>query len=265
MKRGQVSVFVVIGIIALAIILLVFFFRNSIVETIRHEPTNYQDYLGQQLDDIKREVGKCVTQETNNAIDLLIKNGGDFRRDFGYINYINITYPILCREINATQSCLFQPILISEMKDKLNKKLTQDIKKCINLKSFKNKDYVLTSGNLDVSSNILNDKIVVDIDMPIKLMKDSYIVESKNMIYSLDIPLGELIKLANDLVQIKAGGSEINPLLYNILHYNKYFIEVRKPYPDEIYVVWIIGKEKYKFYFAIEGIGRYERPGGRIR
>ena len=81
----------------------------------------------------------------------------------------------------------------------------------------------------------------------------------------MDIPLGGFTEVANDLVQIKVSGKEINPTLYQLLSFNKYLIEIRKPYPDEVYDITLTANENYHFYFAIEGIGRYSRPEGTIR
>src|SRR3989338_4233945 len=119
-KRGQVSVFIIIGIVILVAILTVFFFRGKISKVLREEPTNPQEYLYQQLQDVKKEIGRCVNQETSKAARLLMENGGDFDKNFGYIQYINISYPVLCREINNTNSCLAEPILILILQQKLN-------------------------------------------------------------------------------------------------------------------------------------------------
>ncbi len=263
-KRGQVGVFIVVGIIVLVTISLVFFFRDSLTKTIRQEPTNVQEYLTQQLDDIKTEIGKCVNQETDKASKLLMKNGGLFERDFGNINYIGVSYPILCREINQTGTCLSEPILIINLQEKLNGYLPEKISKCINLENYKGKDYSLTTGKINLSSQILDEFIVVEVNYPVKLTKGSNSASENRFVYKLNIPLGVLTKVSNDLVQTKADGKEISVNYYNLLNFNKYLIDVKKPYPDEVYDISLTTNDKYHFYFGIEGIGRFNRPEGSL-
>ena len=234
-KRGQLSVFIVVGIVLIVVFMLFFFFRDKITKTLREEPINPQEYLNQQLDDIKMEIGRCVNQETSKASKLLMENGGVFNRKFGFIRYINISYPVLCREINGTGSCLAEPILISNLQGKLGTYLPEKINKCINLESFKNKDYSLVFRVGNLTAVILDEIIVVDLGFYVKLSKGPYIAEKDSFVYNLNIPLGAFSKLANSLLQVKAGGTEINSLFYELLSFNKYLIQVRKPYPDEVY------------------------------
>lgn len=264
-KRGQATVFVIIGIVVLAVIILLFFFKGKLTQAIRQEPTNPQEYLAQQLDDIKKEVGRCVTRETEKASKLLMENGGSFERSFNVMRYYNVSYPILCRDINGTKGCLSEPILVSNLGDKISGRLPSGVNNCLNLEDFRNKDYELRIGNINLTSQIFDDYILVNVKMLVSLKKGANIAEADSFYYKLDIPLGTLTKAVNDLVQIRAGGNEIDPVLYGLLSMNKYKIEVRKPYPDELYDVGLTSDDKYHFYFAVEGIGRYPRPSGRVR
>ncbi|MBI2148682.1 hypothetical protein HYU23_03300 [Candidatus Woesearchaeota archaeon] len=263
-KRGQVSVFVIIGVILIVIFSLIFLFKDKITETIRQEPTNPQEYLNQQLNNIKNEIGKCVSKETSEASQLLMQNGGEFEGYGSYINYYGVKYPILCREINNTNTCLSQPIIILDLQNKLDNYLPDKINKCVNLEEFKNKDYVLNLGKFIIKTEIFNDKILVNLDTKISLKKDNIIVESSNLLYDIKIPLGDLSIVANELIQIKASGGKISIVQYNKDKFNKYFIDVRRPYPDEVYKISLTNNPEFNFYFAIEGIGRFERPEGRI-
>ncbi len=260
-KRAQAGVFVIVGIVILAIVILVFYFKDSLSKSIREEPVNPQEYLSQQLTDIKEEVGRCVNLETAKASKLLMENGGSFERDFGYIPYFDKKYTILCREFEDGDGCLSQPILISNLGEKLDNYLPREINKCLNMEAFKNKDYKLTLGELKLNNEIFDDYILVNVDFPVELTKNSYSQKEDKFAYSLNIPLGALTKTANDLVQKKASGEEIDPLLYGLLSLNKYRIKVYKPYPDELYDVSLTTNDLYHFYFAIEGAGRYPRAG----
>src|SRR3989344_908353 len=110
-KRGQVSIFVIIGLVLIAVLVIFFFLRESLVDAIRQTPTNTQEYLGTQLEDIKDEVGRCVVQETAKASRELMANGGNFERNIGVLSYDGIDYPVLCVEFENGNGCLAQNLL----------------------------------------------------------------------------------------------------------------------------------------------------------
>lgn len=265
-KRGQVAVFVVVGLVIIIVMVLLFTFKDKLIESVREQPADQQMYLQGQLKDIKDQIGDCADKETKEAAKLLMKNGGYFEKPFNYITYSNLSYPILCRKINGSNSCLSEPVLTTAMVLRLQGYLPKKLNRCINLEDFRNKDYVLTSGNLTVEDiKIFEDSMILKIKVPIKLTKGSYSAQASSFSYELNIPLGGLTNSVNKLVQTKANGTEINTLTFTLFSMNKYIVHVRKPYPDELYDVTLGTGEDYHFYFAIEGIGRFERGADRIR
>ncbi len=255
-KRGQVGIFVIVGIVIVAAIFLVFFFRESLSKTIRESPADVQEYLNQQLGDIKREIGRCVDSETRDAAKLLIENGGVFNREFNYVAYSGIRYPILCRAMAERDGCLAEYVSVSEMQGKLDKYLPVKINNCLDFSSFENKDYGFVSGNIESNTLISDDNILVTLNFPVELKKDVHSAAEERFVYSVDIPLGELAKTANQLVQKKASGEDVDPISFGILSRNKYRLEVKKPYPDELYDLSLNSDDESHFYFAFEGIPR---------
>lgn len=258
-KRGQIAVFVVVGVVLIILIGLIFYFRDNLTKALREKPTNVQEYLTQQLSDIKKEIGRCATKETSDASKLLMENGGNFDLSFDFIRHKGVDYAILCREFEDSDGCLSEPILISKLSEKLNNYLPDKINKCLNLEEFKNNDYTLKLGSVDINTDVTDDFILANVDYSIELKKNAYSVKENNFVYKLDIPLGSLTKAANNLVQKKAIGEDIDPILFGLLSMNKYSIKIKKPYPDELYDLSLSANQDYHFYFAIEGTGRYPR------
>src|SRR3989338_3570159 len=164
-KRGQIAVFVVIGIVILLVLVLLFAFKDKLGEAIRKEPTNVQEYLNLQLEDIKKEYSRCVGSETRNAIKLLIKNAGEFNISTNYIRYAGENYPVLCSQFkdqNLRNGCLARPIFTFEAEEKLNDYLNDEVKSCLNLNSFRNKDYDLNLSEQNLSVKIFEDHILVN-------------------------------------------------------------------------------------------------------
>ena len=222
LKRGQVSVFAIIGIVALVIILMLFFFRNEIAKTIRERPLDPQQYLNQQLNDIKKEIEGCINTETVDAANLLMENGGVFERNTDIIIYNGRNYPILCYAIEDSDSCLSRPLLISNLNEKLNERLITKVSKCASLEAFRNEDYKLETGNISVDSSIRGSDIFVGVEMPVELKKEVYSAKASVFSSVVEIPLGDLVDGANDLLQAEANSTPVDPLAYSISSFNKY-------------------------------------------
>jgi hypothetical protein len=248
-KRGQVGLFVVIGVVLILAILLIFFFRESLTKAIRQTPTNTQEYLSSEIEIIKSSLNKCVTQETISASKLLMQNGGDLQRKTGFIKYKNFNYSILCREFE--NGCLIQPILLNNLNSELSEYLPAKINSCMNWDDFENNDYVLTRGNLNLVPQIFEDTIFVQIDYPIKLTRGAVAVEFNSASYNLEIPLGSLTTAVNEMLSIKATGQEVD-LDYLMLKKNKYVFTIRRPFPDELFNVSTPVNPKFNFYLLLK-------------
>lgn len=255
-KRGQVGVFVIVGLVIVAVIFLTFFFRESLSKTIRESPADVQEYLNRQLGDIKNEVGRCTDRETKEAAKLLMENGGVFSREFNYIAYSGVKYPIFCRAIENGEGCLSENIFISEMQNKFDSYLPSKINNCLDLGEFRGKDYELNSGDLAVNSIISNENILITLSFPVELRKDVHSAAEERFVYAVNVPLGDLTNVVNRLVQKKAGGEDIDVISFGLLNRNKYRLEVKKPYPDELYDLSLTSDDNSHFYFAFEGIPR---------
>ncbi len=255
-KRGQVGIFVIVGIVIVAVIFLTFFFRESLSKTIRESPADVQEYLNQQLGNIKSEVGKCADRETKEAAKLLIENAGVFNREFGYIAYSGVKYPVLCRAMAERDGCLVEYVSVSEMQNKLDNYLPAKINNCLDLDEFRREDYELNSGDMTVSTIVSDENILITLNFPVELRKDVHRVAEERFVYAADIPLGDLTNAVNRLVQKKAGGEDIDGISFGLLNRNKYRLEVKKPYPDELYDLSLTSDDNYHFYFAFEGIPR---------
>src|SRR3989344_4440590 len=98
-KRGQVAVFVVIGIVVIVLLVLVFAFRDSITQITKNQ-VNTQEFLNSEIKDIQENViEECVVRETFDAVNLFLKNGGEFTEPLNYLRYNGQNYRILCQNI----------------------------------------------------------------------------------------------------------------------------------------------------------------------
>ena len=83
-KRGQVTIFVIVGIVIVISVFLVFYFlgdrikRQTEVEAVFDESS---------LEPLQDYVGDCIEKHGNEAIELILKQGGKI--DPGFYYYFN--------------------------------------------------------------------------------------------------------------------------------------------------------------------------------
>lgn len=259
-KRGQVAIFVVIGIAVLIVFILLFTFRDAIVG-ITKKQIDTEQYLNDQLLTIQREViDKCVVDETNNAVNLFLKNGGQFNEPSNYLKYSTIKYKVLCQNIPGSQNCLSTPISIKKINEDFNSYLKDNVFQCMDFTDFQNDNYELILPdefllNVQINSN----DILVEADYVVELKRDQYDVKGKKVTETFDIPLGEIIEATNGVLDFRSKFGIFDPVVYDATSHSKYEVTVEKPYPDEVYDVSLREYPNFHFKFAITSEGRYDR------
>ena len=128
-KRGQVSVFVIIGLVIIAAMIFVFFLFRSFQEKAR-EITNPQEYLKSQIQDVKKAVVKCIGDESEGALTKLSMQGGHLN-PVKYINYYDSKVTFLCYKVKDDEPCYNFMFTRMEIEDELGPLLKKNIKSCV--------------------------------------------------------------------------------------------------------------------------------------
>jgi len=74
-KRGQVTVFIVVGIVVLAVFAFLFFLRGKLVETSFEDEMNAL-VVPRQLEPVKTYIDVCLSQKVQEGVNLLGEQGG---------------------------------------------------------------------------------------------------------------------------------------------------------------------------------------------
>src|SRR3989344_2991733 len=159
-KRGQVTTFIIVGIVALIVVILLFSLKDSLLIKIGGEKAA-QDYLKGQMKGIEDEIGDCVAKESNDVLVLIGKQGG-YIESVDSVSYNGVNVAVLCNDIMNNNNCLNNGLFNSDVENELNIYLKDRLKECINLRKFKEgfklHDYELKYdiNTLDVVNDILN-------------------------------------------------------------------------------------------------------------
>ena len=151
-KRGQVSTFVIIGVLVLFVFIFVFMLRDSIREKFRGT-VDREGYLISQMNQIKKTINTCLVKETDKAVKLLGESGGYFNPE-DYVTYHGTKIAKLCENIPQEKICNAKPLSIENTNKVLKNYLQTEIKNCIDLNPYRKKDYTLESGELNLEFGI---------------------------------------------------------------------------------------------------------------
>lgn len=214
-KRGQVSVFIIIGIVALAAIIFVFVLFRSFQEKAR-EITNPQEYLKSQLNDIKKVVTRCIGDESRNPLRELSRQGGHFN-PIRYVNYYGNKTTFLCAKVKDNEPCYNMMFTKGDIDKELRPRLETSILRCINLQPFReNGGYTITTGNFSLDYVFSDKALLISVNYPITLTKGNVTETQRDFTKDVSTNFWKAAKLASEIVSKEARGespsiSEISP------------------------------------------------------
>ena len=249
-KRGQVSIFIIIGIVAVAAVIFIFFLFRGFQEKAR-EVTNPQEYLKSQINDIKRVVIKCLDSESSAILKKLYAQGG--RLDpVKYSDYDSKKVSFLCYRVKNNEPCYNMMFTRSEVEAEAKSFLGNNVKKCIDsdLISFKDKDYSLGTGNFNLNLVFDDKALLINLDYPITLTKGSIVEIQKTFTGERKTNFWKAADLASDIVNTESKGeivkvSEISP---NNLDFEISRTEI---VGGNLYIL-ASRQDELVFYFAVE-------------
>ncbi|MCX6742437.1 MAG: hypothetical protein NTX24_04690 [Candidatus Pacearchaeota archaeon] len=204
-KKGQVTLFIIIGIVIVAVVLLAIFLvprisRPTTPQTSTLNPGAY--------------ISSCVTDEVLPILSKLSKQGG-YLDPSPYYTWYGNNLQFLCYSENETDDCVNQkPMLKEDIENQLLVKVDSITRSCIN--SFKlqteNKgDIVTTCGTLLLGVALKPESVTIDITCPIKIVtKEDENLNFNDFDISIDSNLYGQVMLAKDVVNEEIVGNGVN-------------------------------------------------------
>lgn len=210
-KRGQVSIFAIIGIIVIfAIVFLFLLFRGF--EDKARQITNPREFLRVQMDDIKKVVNKCVGDESRGALDLLFYGGGRVN-PIRYANYYDQKVNFLCFKIEEGENCYNAMFSTQDIDKELRPVLNREILSCVDdgLQVFTTKeDYILETGEFSLDFDFSDEVLLVTVDYPITLTKGNINESVRDFRRSIETDFWGMAERVSFIVNQEALGNPIN-------------------------------------------------------
>lgn len=233
MKKGQVTVWIIIAVILLASILLFLFLRNERTEpgiVIQGSEFSPEQFLTQ-----------CTSGYVDEVTSIILPQGG-LVSPLNYRQFDSVNVEYLCENVGFYEPCINQhPVLMQEIKKQIDEYVTPRIDNCFNeLKVEMEKrgaGVVLDVGEPEVEIKLGEDRIFVTIDKGLTIEElgntrvfEQFEVEVTNPTYNLAMIAMEIAAQEADYCYFEYVG-------YRIL-YPRYIV---RPYvlsdPTKIYKI----------------------------
>lgn len=250
-KKGQVTLFVILGIAIVALTILVLYLKTNLF---LFNPT--VEDLNDQMDSIQEHVTECLFNIGDEPIRRIGLQGGYLSTPDGtYRMHNDASISYLCFNIQGKPQCMNRMLLKSNMEKQLEENIDFMLKSCLDVKGFKRfGSFDIMASDWESDVDIRNNDVVVKLDYPITLKsKKSNTQVSVNEFYrKFNYPLGYLYDTSQRIIETETIYGEFDQLIYMLHEKGKIRIEKKRPYPDKIYIMNMRDSD-YIFQFAIQG------------
>ena len=271
-KKGQVTLFIIIAIviIAVAAIGVIFWPRISGVFMGQQQADSF---LASQSEPLRDAVYDCVESVSEEIFETIGLQAGYYTWYHLYaIDQAGTKVVVMFKDDNSVRVNKLPSLnmIAQEYEDALEADGYDKIDQCLNdFSSFKRKMGVEPQER-KITAEIRDDEILIDINWPIKISKATIrgdaiqVIEQKDVL--LLIPLGKIWQVANDIVNSEVQQEPFADLVfqeYVTSNYNTLlkYITIDGPIhgPEYDVITFLLttqpyreGEEEFKFYFACD-------------
>lgn len=246
-KKGQVTLFIVLGLILVVTIVVM-----SLLLTSESEPeSNTPEILGP-----RQFIEKCVADAIEETVDKILIGGGELNPDF-VVRYNKTNYTYLCYQADNYKSCYnLNPMLKSTATLELKKDTEDKVAKCFDImeEDFKERNYDISGDAMSYELELFPGEIRVELKKEMTISKDGASQSFENFNIRIYSQLYDLMRIAKEIVNGEAKTCYFEHNGYMLL-YPDYKIKMKVFEDSKLYSVSNRNFNK-EFKFAVRGCAR---------
>ncbi len=271
-KKGQVTLFIIIAIVIIAVVAVGVIFWPRISGVFMSQQQT-DSFLASQSEPLRDSVYDCVESVSEEIFETIGLQAGYYTWYHLYaIDQAGTKVVVMFKDDNSVRVNKLPSLnmIAQEYEDALETDGYDKIDTCLNdFSSFKRK-MTVEPQERKITAEIRDDNILINIDWPIKISKAtirgdaSQVVEQKDVL--LLIPLGKIWQVANDIVNSEVQQKPFADLVfqqYVTSNYNTLlkYITIDGPIhgPEYDVITFLLttqpyreGEKEFKFYFACD-------------
>ncbi|MBU2633931.1 MAG: hypothetical protein KJ674_01675 [Nanoarchaeota archaeon] len=213
-KKGQVTTFIILGIVLVVIAFIVFYFFGEILTKEKKEVM----FDESEIEPLKNYVEECIKLNGDEGLELIGKNGGDI--DFSlYKMYHDEMISYLCYTEEYSSCYNRRPFLEKHIEDELNVFMLERLMNCVDLDLIRSEGYTVTDGEMVVDTSIGEEVVIINVNYPVTISKGNDVIKEERFSETFNIPLGKLIKTVNDIIDYESHPN-LDPIMeFDVLTY----------------------------------------------
>jgi hypothetical protein len=254
MRKGQVSVFIIIGLGLLIITGMLMYLASSQQSSIFTGGLDIQYHIKDSLEPAKNYIESCLAQVSEEPIKKIGSGGGTLNPvSYTYYYGSKISYLGFTGHGTVANSMLRRQDMETELADEIEARLGN----CVNLGIFERQGFAVEHGEPKVNVTITKNKVLLGLYYPLSFSKGNVSMTRSDFNAEISSQLGELYTISEWIVNNEAGVGYFDQASYMQKH-TDIIIEKHRPYPDTVYLV---KKGDSEFWFALQGESTVMQPG----
>jgi len=234
-RRGQVTIFVILAIVVIAVIIVMFAFPQVNVFSSSVNPGAY--------------LKSCIEPEINKIKNTLSVQGG-YSSPTNYAMYKDLKLQYLCYTSEFYKPCMIQqPLLVKHVQDEMKRYIEPRAKQCLeDLKDqYERKGYEVRSGTSAINVSVVSEKIIVDFIAPLTISKEETQTFQKFAV-SVDSSWYNLLITSINILQYESIYGDSETGLYISYYPNLKIEKTRRDDGSTIYQLSdVISEDKFAF------------------
>jgi len=203
-KKGQVTIFIIIGILIVVLGVLIYMVYPGIKTTINTEQKNPSQFIQ-----------SCIEEEIEDAVDRISTQGGELEPEH-YFLYKNEKIEYLCYTNEYYKTCIIQqPLLKNHIESLIKDEIEDEVEACFDslVESYEEKRYQVNLREGDLTIELLPKRIVATFNHSLTLTKEGT-ENYEEFRVVLNNNLYELISITNSILDWEAKYGDAETTLY---------------------------------------------------
>ena len=237
-KRGQLTLFILIGIFILLVGTISIYFYNPSIFSFGGPNVNTNTFEF------------CVKESLDNLVVNLSKTGG-FTGSYFNKTHMGISVPYVCYSDEYYKPCVVQtPFLENVFKESFENSIEEGVQKCYDkfIGDFKRQGYKVREGGINLDVEILAEEIVLDVQAPLSILDGDSSSSFEKITLEIPTPIYSILSLANTIVSSETTVGDFD-LVQSQLYYPNMIVNTFKP--GDGTVIYVINQGDIKYKFAI--------------
>jgi len=240
-KRGQLTIFIIIAIIIVAVLLVLFWPKLKIIVTPSSAPQEY--------------IQDCIESDMKEVVERVMLQGGYISPE-NYIMYDDEKVQYLCYTNQYYERCLIQqPLLRQHIEGEIKKEISSKIVKCVDdfKKEMESRGYSVSKGKSEINIDIVPKNIKLGIETPLTYSKGEESESYEKVRINLKSDIYHLIMMSTSILNWESRYGDSDSLTY-MLYYPDLKVEKYKQGDGSTIYILTDRNTKEKFMFASRSV-----------